>query len=73
MKAEDELESLRHAHSAYYLALAEEALPTLYGSKANQWMERLEQEQANLRATLHHALERADQGKQMATKWRCGS
>ena len=40
----------RHAH--YYLALAERAEPELRGAQQLAWLEKLEQEHANLRAAL---------------------
>jgi predicted ATPase/DNA-binding CsgD family transcriptional regulator len=48
-----ELEQTRLAHAEYYLHLAEEAEPHLYGAEQVRWFDRLEQEHANLRAVLH--------------------
>lgn len=42
--------AVRQAHAAYYLALAEEAAPSLYSAEQDQWLKHLEREQSNLRA-----------------------
>ena len=47
-------------HLAYFLALAEEAEPDLRGPQQAEWLNRLEQEQDNLRAALDWALTEAD-------------
>jgi predicted ATPase/transcriptional regulator with XRE-family HTH domain len=47
----------QRAHAAYFLALAEEAEPELRRAEQIRWMERLEQEHANLREMLRWALE----------------
>lgn len=54
-----ELEAIRAAHAAYYLALAEEANSQLHGSEQARWVTHLEREQENLRAALRFLLERA--------------
>jgi predicted ATPase/DNA-binding CsgD family transcriptional regulator len=53
-----ELERTRDAHAAYYLALAEQAEQGLLDTRRRRWLERLEREQANLRAALEWLLER---------------
>ncbi len=53
-----ELERMRDAHAAYYLALAEQAEQALLDTRRRRWLERLEREQANLRAALQWLLER---------------
>ncbi len=46
----------RRAHAVYYLALAEEAGPQLFGSQQAAWKEQLEQEHDNIRAALEWLL-----------------
>ncbi|MBA2278802.1 MAG: tetratricopeptide repeat protein [Chloroflexia bacterium] len=52
--------AIRVAHAAYYLALAEEADPHLSGPDQRVWLDHLETEHDNLRATLAWSLEHAD-------------
>ena len=44
--------AVRDRHLAYFLALAEEAVPYLAGSQQATWLDRLEQEHDNVRAAL---------------------
>ncbi len=57
LTASGEEEATRHAHAAYYLALAEVAEPELAGPQQSVWLERLEREHDNLRTALHWLLE----------------
>jgi non-specific serine/threonine protein kinase len=57
--ASGEEAQLRTRHLAYYLALAEAAAPHLYGAEQVSWLDRLEDEQDNLRAALGWAQERS--------------
>ncbi len=67
LAAKGELELARQAHATYYLELAEQAEPELKGSAQIGWLERLEQEHANLRAALEWLLGRgAGQGIELA-------
>jgi DNA-binding CsgD family transcriptional regulator len=59
LQSSGELEATRIAHSAYYVALAEEAEPHLRGIEQAHWVARLEREQENLRAALNFLLEQA--------------
>jgi predicted ATPase/DNA-binding XRE family transcriptional regulator len=52
-------EELRARHATYYLVLAEEAAPGLYGPEATRVLDLLEDDHANLRAALRRYL---DQG-----------
>ena len=64
--AEEQLEglpdavALRDRHAAWYLALGERARPELYARHGPEWLDRLDAEQANLRASLEHLLARKD-------------
>jgi predicted ATPase/DNA-binding XRE family transcriptional regulator len=49
--------AVRHAHAAYFLALAERAAPELSGPEQARWLDRLETEHDNLRAALDWGLE----------------
>ena len=51
-----EAESIKRAHAEYFLALAEEAEPRLWGSEDAEWLDRLEEEHDNIRAALSWAL-----------------
>jgi predicted ATPase/DNA-binding CsgD family transcriptional regulator len=57
LTASGEREAVRAAHAAYYLRLAEEAEPFLYGAEQGRRCERLEREHDNLRAVLAWAVE----------------
>jgi len=48
----EEAEAQRRRHATYYLGLAERVRNEQYGDQAAAWLDRLEVEQANLRAAL---------------------
>jgi predicted ATPase/class 3 adenylate cyclase len=57
LTANGEGELAKQAHANYFLSLAEEAEPALKGPLLVAWLERLEQEHANLRAAMQWAVE----------------
>jgi non-specific serine/threonine protein kinase len=66
-------DAARHAHSAYFLALAEQAASALYGSQQLVWLTCLENEHPNLRAALewlHGQEERESLLRLAAVLWR---
>src|SRR6266699_3734280 len=65
LEAHGEAAVTRRGHAAYYLALAEKAEPELGGPQQAVWLDRLEQEQENLRAALQWSLERGEVGQSM--------
>ena len=52
LESSDEKEAIQRAHALYYLQLAEEAEPRLLSAEQMRWIQRLDQEQHNLRAAL---------------------
>ena len=50
----------QRAHAHYFCALAETTVPHLRGPQQEQWLDKLEQENDNLRAALRWALESKD-------------
>jgi serine/threonine-protein kinase PknK len=55
-----EVSDVRGRHAAWYLALAEQAEPELLGPRQGEWLARLDEEVANLRAALAWSLEGGD-------------
>ena len=51
---------LRDRHAGFYVALGERARPELRARGARDWLERLDAEHANVRASLEHLLESGD-------------
>jgi non-specific serine/threonine protein kinase len=52
-----EAQAMRRAHAEYFLALAEEAEPRLWGSGDKAWFNQLEEEHDNMRAALFWTVE----------------
>ena len=52
LAASSEIALLRARHAAYFLRLAEEAVPAIYGPEQAAWLERLDVEYPNLRTAL---------------------
>jgi predicted ATPase len=61
LQASAEEAAVQERHALYFLRLAEEAEPNLYGPERDRWLERLEPEDANLRAALAWSKARQDQ------------
>jgi predicted ATPase/DNA-binding SARP family transcriptional activator len=60
LAASGEADETRVRHLAYFVSLAEQAEPGLAGGDQARWLERLEEEHANLRAALAYALDADD-------------
>jgi predicted ATPase/DNA-binding XRE family transcriptional regulator len=60
LAASGEETTIRDAHAAYFLALAERAAPELVGPAQREWLDRLEADHPNLRAALDWLSERGD-------------
>src|SRR6266699_3296558 len=60
LEASGEMEATQQAHLQYYLHLAEEINPKLFGAEQQRWFARLEREHANLRTALQWLLERKE-------------
>ncbi len=60
LAAHHEATAIGQQHTAYYLALAQEAAAALDGPEAIAWLARLDTEHDNLRAALRWALDRGD-------------
>jgi predicted ATPase/DNA-binding CsgD family transcriptional regulator len=74
LEQQGELESIREAHAAYYLALAEQIIPELDGPQQIERLAQLEREYDNLRAALKWALEQArlkQDGNELALRLCC--
>ncbi|HEX8680787.1 MAG TPA: tetratricopeptide repeat protein [Ardenticatenaceae bacterium] len=56
LQASGEADALQQAHASYFLALAEAAEPHLIGAEQVAWLERLETEHDNLRASLRRTV-----------------
>jgi predicted ATPase len=67
-----ETEATRHAHAAYYLQLAEEAVPKWFGPEQKAWFDRLEREHDNLRAALNWLLEQGEERESIEMALRLG-
>ena len=65
LEASGEMEDIQRRHATYFLELAEAAKPQLRGLAQAEWLDRLEDEQANLRAALAWPLS-------TTSKWHCG-
>lgn len=57
LERSNEVKDLRHIHAQFFLSLAEDAEPLLYGEKGVEWFERLEKENDNFRSALAWGLD----------------
>jgi predicted ATPase/DNA-binding CsgD family transcriptional regulator len=55
-----ESEAAKRTHADYFLALAEEAEPELFGPREAEWFDRLEVEHDNIRAALSWTIEQGE-------------
>ena len=60
LEASGEAEANRRRHAEFFLALAEEAEPKLWGPDQVVWLKRLEVEHDNMRAALSRSIERGE-------------
>ena len=60
LEGSGDAEAVRRAHAEYFLALAEEAEPMLWGAEDAAWLDRLEREHDNMRAALSWAIEQEE-------------
>ena len=56
LEQSDEAEEIRRRHAEFFLALAQSAGPHLEGAEQAEWLQRIEAERDNVRATLEWAL-----------------
>jgi predicted ATPase/class 3 adenylate cyclase len=63
LEAGGDLELVRRRHAGHFLRLAEEAEPQLTGQDQGTWLDRCDQEHANIRAALRWAVETGDAGR----------
>jgi predicted ATPase/class 3 adenylate cyclase len=61
-----DLELVRRRHAEHFLGLAEEAEPHLTGEDQGAWLDRCDQEHANIRAALRWAIETGQAGRAQA-------
>jgi predicted ATPase/DNA-binding CsgD family transcriptional regulator len=55
-----ETSGARFRHASYFLEVAERAEPYLHGSDQHEWLDRLEQDESNLRAALEWFIDEGD-------------
>jgi tetratricopeptide (TPR) repeat protein len=60
LEARGDADAVRRRHALFYLPLAEEAEPALFGREQLSWVERLDAERDNLRAALTWAIQSAE-------------
>jgi predicted ATPase/DNA-binding SARP family transcriptional activator len=60
LQASGQADTVGGRHAAYFLALAEQAWPELWGAEQERWYARLDRDQDNLRAALSWAFAKPD-------------
>jgi predicted ATPase len=55
-----EMDDARRLHAEHFLGVAESAEPELFGSRQHDWLDRLDEESANLRTALTWSIDRGD-------------
>jgi predicted ATPase/DNA-binding XRE family transcriptional regulator len=65
----DDASTTSRNHGTFFLALAEEAASELMGSQQVEWLERLEEEQDNLRAAMRWLLGRGESEEAVRLGW----
>ena len=60
LEKQGEQQEARKRHAGFYLKLAEEAEPYLYGKEQRSWLERLDREAANILAALQWVIARRE-------------
>jgi tetratricopeptide (TPR) repeat protein len=66
LEAAGELEAVQRRHAEHFLDLAVEVEPRLTAEDQGVWLDRCEQEHANLRAALRWAIDRGEAGRAQA-------
>jgi predicted ATPase/class 3 adenylate cyclase len=69
LEVSGEAEETRRRHAEFFVALAEEARPKLRAEPQVEWLQRLEQENGNLRAALSWALSTDDIATAAGLSW----
>jgi predicted ATPase len=69
LETQGELGTVRDAHAAYFVALAEQADPELEGGGQHDWVMRLGEDTGNLRATVRHLLDERDWTRAAHLAW----
>jgi len=68
LQRQGELQAARQAHARYYLALAEQAEPHVFGPEQLLWLNRLERDLDNLRAILQAGIAGGAQEREVALR-----
>jgi predicted ATPase/DNA-binding CsgD family transcriptional regulator len=68
LEQQEELQAARQAHARYFLALAEQAEPHLFGPEQLRWLDCLEQELDNLRAILQAGIADGAEEREVALR-----